>query len=1210
MLTRRNLHLTYWPIVFLLGTTLFMMGCSAPQQKTQLTGADVNPQPLNPQKLESQLARYRGQTDFANLEMDYYHQYKETDDSAPEAGGQSAGSGKREIAESDIFKIGASGSKLLYLLNNYRGLQVISFASGITQPQVIGRVEASGNYPERMYFDEPNMRLVVLERSEKSNYSGYPPRYHNMSRLLAYDVSDPQHPKVSQIIDFEGYLADSRMVGKILYIATSLQSYWSPYQEPDKNQPKGKVYSFSIEGTVQQIDALSLSLPIRFDSMNIVEVKEADIFKYYLLATARQGNWWWSGHSVIEVVDISEPNGLIKPLMSVATKGFVQERSQTHIKDNTLIVTSNYRLEENNWQSPQRIAVETFIMPDENATVLDEQDYQYRKTTLDRQLAKYSDNLPEHLSLAQRQALIDQEWARLLMDQDTGLKGTFMRIADGTFQGQVFKPIADSLITVGDDQGLSANVQDVRYTDDKLYVFWVPRNQVDPFDLFDISQPRQGVKFLGRLKFNGFIQRAIPLTFENRNFVLSLGWITPIVNNETNRRHPQVMLFEIYQDNNQTFQQKIIQQMTLSDQDVWINFQSSDKFVDVRFSAAGKGTILFQMSSWRTDQSGGKLIGFDLTDPQVFKEGPYLTSNEDWLRRVFNNPEIDSINTFSDRQLSTYETQPVSDFSSDAQAAISILELARDIRGYSVLANQTGAYGVQIVSPRRSYSYWNSSHQPTNHQLDLRLVSQANPDARVEKVLDQIHLSHQGEIEKIYLQAETQTLFILTSEVLNVLDSNENPGHTTVQTFEKNSWLYRVRLQPDAAKLSAQRHATWSEPFSIGNQIDESTDTQEIDAVVSAKMSSPDFYGWRNTKSRFVKMTNGSLFLLDGTNVRQIHPQNTQKISVANLPTVDVSGRQINLLADGFYLTYKKKIEGSLEVLATLADDQELDAPVTFFKNYVMPLSLVNNTLQAKLSNPINVPGRLVAVNDNGSHFLTEDNRTFGFQIKDYNQNTPIATSPEFRPYSHTSNANTNEATKKNYVSLTFTREVNLVSLRMEGIKAHLVDMHDTHGVAFNDFQHFKASYLYLQHNSDSNNSYNYQATATEKEQNLVALQVDDLYRFVSTTQPLFLKLGGYGFIAKIFHAPGIVDEYVAVLSQGNSYQLLTLNPYNVVPSLKTVRTTVLGEPQEDNIFTLNGYSPWWDESFRSQTMQFNLTSRSLHFSRGMGGMKTVQIVN
>src|SRR3712207_8482362 len=44
--------------------------------------------------------------------------------------------------------------------------------------------------------------------------------------------------------------------------------------------------------------------------------------------------------------------------------------------------------------------------------------------------------------------------------------------------------------SVGDTNGLHASLQDVRVSADLLYAFWVPANNIDPFDLFDISEPR------------------------------------------------------------------------------------------------------------------------------------------------------------------------------------------------------------------------------------------------------------------------------------------------------------------------------------------------------------------------------------------------------------------------------------------------------------------------------------------------------------------------------------------------------------------------------------------------------------------------------------------------------------------------------------------------------------------------------------------------
>ena len=72
----------------------------------------------------------------------------------------------------------------------------------------------------------------------------------------------------------------------------------------------------------------------------------------------------------------------------------------------------------------------------------------------------------------------------LTADAETGLKGRFVKQVATSGATALTKPLADSTVTVGNTQGLSASLQDVRFHDGLLYVYWVPANNIDPLDLF------------------------------------------------------------------------------------------------------------------------------------------------------------------------------------------------------------------------------------------------------------------------------------------------------------------------------------------------------------------------------------------------------------------------------------------------------------------------------------------------------------------------------------------------------------------------------------------------------------------------------------------------------------------------------------------------------------------------------------------------------
>ncbi|MES2965377.1 MAG: hypothetical protein V4760_15950, partial [Bdellovibrionota bacterium] len=125
--------------------------------------ASLVPKPADPSTALAQLQRHRGQTKFMNLAY-YWDQCRHCRQDQPkqDEASDAPGGQQRAEQESDVFKVGAPGSKLLYLMNNYRGLQVVSFAKGVTQPELLGRAAATGNTPDEMY-SLPKERILTIE---------------------------------------------------------------------------------------------------------------------------------------------------------------------------------------------------------------------------------------------------------------------------------------------------------------------------------------------------------------------------------------------------------------------------------------------------------------------------------------------------------------------------------------------------------------------------------------------------------------------------------------------------------------------------------------------------------------------------------------------------------------------------------------------------------------------------------------------------------------------------------------------------------------------------------------------------------------------------------------------------------------------------------------------------------------------------------------
>lgn len=702
---------------------VLLAGCTQ-NEKPQLTLQDpmsLAPRPVAGQEAElaNRLNRYLGQTDF--LTLGYNRALRGGLESAQDVKAAAAPGGRQE-QESDVFKVGNPGSKLLYLLNSSRGLQIISYAKGVDQPELVGRVNPTGNGSDTMYSDLERGRLMVLENVYRGDARD--------ARIVVYDVKDPKKPYISDMVEVEGRIVDSRIVGDVLYVAThQITSNQTRWGWSSQKVSGGKVQSYNLKGDkIAKVQEVAMQLPITHGELMNIQ-NEGD--KYYLVGVQSESGWlWWDRQSAVEVIDISSPTGKIETAMTVYAKGRIGERSQTKIHNGYLVVTSNYTVNPTDRTPIARVAVEAFKLPGEQPDVLTEDEAEYRRLHIERILAKTEESKREEVR------------EQLLKDAELGLKGRFIRLKNGSLK----KLVADSAVTSGDTTGLSASLQDVRYQDNLLYVFWVPANMADPLDVFNLGDLEKGVKYEGRLEYEGWVARSFPMTYKGRKFIIGLGWIVENANNENMRRYPQAIILEVKNGKRRTrdkqtgeirevesivFEKVPGAQVTMkADEHVWANLNTVDREIEVRMDTESRGEILFSAYKWgkNTFSEGGQLIRFDLEEAyQGFGEtalevGPFLQAPASWLRRVFVNKEIGMINAFATENLSTFNTQGLK--AAQSAKAVSVLELARNITSYFTLQTKDGVKGVQVIQ----------SGDYRDQKTGLRVVDARNADAEKKDI--------------------------------------------------------------------------------------------------------------------------------------------------------------------------------------------------------------------------------------------------------------------------------------------------------------------------------------------------------------------------------------------------------------------------------------------------------------------------------------------
>lgn len=861
--------------------------------------------------VEAGLRRSIGQARFFTAEQNYYYSKGGLESAMPVAAAarsaDAAGGGeRRDVVDSDVFNAGPVGSKILVLLNHSRGMMILNFERGANQPQLMGRVPPTGNYPTNMYVDWSTHRGIVIENWNRGEYG-------KGARIITYDLSDLSNPKAIQITEVGGTVNDSRLVGDVLYVIGHKMNNNYGYNSGDGASSYAKSFKITKDG-LEPKDEKALANHVSWgENMGIQEVQNADgKYQYYITAVTYKNNrWggWWATQSEVEVLDISSTDGQITPVLIASVKGRVEKRSWANIANGSLTVTSNYRSGEGS-DAKLRVAVETFKLPYAGATKISEKEAQFR-------------------SLAAERA---EEGSRalLLSAGDTQLRNVF--IADD--KGRLRKSMSDfEAVDFGDTTGQHASVQDVRYVKVgsriQAQVFWVPANQIDPFDIVDVTNPQTRPVYQTRLQFDGWIARSIPLEFQGRNFAIGLGYVIPAVDNPKNIRIGQAKVFEIVRTGGRD---RAVEIDTIELPKVqWSDVGGQDKLVGVQFDAnTGKGSIVFK--GQRYDQKegfveGGQTVNFDLAaegDHRALSEGTFVKGDDGWLRRVFMHKNLDTVMTFSDQELGVFANNAAA--GDKVVDAIARMELARNIVAFESVPSLN--LGVQIV--RKGDVWWDKKNS-----TEIRLVPLSHADAEKNQLnnLFSVEGSYAGHI----LNEQTGELLVLTAENTSSYDQNSSTTHLKTR-------VTRVNLRARDGAISQ-----------IGNEETkvyryDQVQTNPTEREIAVEYELQGLVRIDGTTSAFVdglnniwKVTNTPGGLMTMARM-QVNIPNEIKEGASQLGLKNVDGR--------IYLSVHKNVSG----------DAEQNSPLRIYRSYVAPVTISGDALTVKPSDVINIPGKLTAL--------------------------------------------------------------------------------------------------------------------------------------------------------------------------------------------------------------------------------------------------------
>ena len=241
-------------------------------------------------------------------------------------GGGAEQSPEKIIAEADIIQLDGG---ILYALSEYSGLSIIDI-SVPDQLQLLGRQALPGR-PFEMYLRDG---VVYAMFSGWGRYTdvGNGWQWIETSHVEALDVSQAASIRSLGSFDLPGTLADSRMVGDVVYVVTFEDGYcWDCSALPNTTVTSLAVADPAQIGVVDRLTfedpddpwgAWQRSIHVTSDRMYV-------------------GNVNWSGDdSTIQVVDISDPAGALVLGDSVDVIGHIESRWQMSEHDGVLRVVS------------------------------------------------------------------------------------------------------------------------------------------------------------------------------------------------------------------------------------------------------------------------------------------------------------------------------------------------------------------------------------------------------------------------------------------------------------------------------------------------------------------------------------------------------------------------------------------------------------------------------------------------------------------------------------------------------------------------------------------------------------------------------------------------------------------------------------------------------------------------------------------------------
>ncbi|MCC6214926.1 MAG: beta-propeller domain-containing protein [Polyangiaceae bacterium] len=259
-------------------------------------------------------------------------------------GADEGGGAERAIAEADIVQL--DGDRL-YALSRYGGLSVID-VSQRDRLKLLGRLKLSAT-PFEMYVRDG---VVLALYSDWGSYSA-DGVWRSTSQVVAIDARDPAKPTVRGEFRMPGEVSDSRIVGDVLYVvAYENGSCWD--------------CDSSARTVVASLDVRDPAAMSRVDQLAFNDTNDqwgwsrrsVTVTPERMYVAGPEYGADGSASSTIQVIDISDPAGDLRPGATVQAAGEISSRWQMDEHGGVLRVIS----QPSTWRLDQAPTVQTFTV--------------------------------------------------------------------------------------------------------------------------------------------------------------------------------------------------------------------------------------------------------------------------------------------------------------------------------------------------------------------------------------------------------------------------------------------------------------------------------------------------------------------------------------------------------------------------------------------------------------------------------------------------------------------------------------------------------------------------------------------------------------------------------------------------------------------------------------------------------------------------------